>query len=307
MIYLFTWNSRFLIKQKISKWKNHFISKYWDFNLVHIKDIELYDNNFLVENICSTSFLWEKKLILIDLIDKLKQEKQILLLSILDKIPNNNILAFSYINPDKRTKFYKEIVKKVKIEEFIENENNIVAIIKNKFSNKISISWINLLIKYKSFNLDKIINEIKKLLITINYIEEKDIIQNIFPELEESIFQIIDNILNKNIICAILKINILLNQINIYAFYNSLIANLRINTYISKLKNLKKNNSEISKIMNLWNRDFLINKNYIINNTQLQNLYCELIKLDKKMKSWKLIWTTENDFKFEIEKVLISL
>jgi DNA polymerase III delta subunit len=56
------------------------------------------------------------------------------------------------------------------------------------------------LIAYKSNNLEKVNSEINKLLITKNYIEIDHIIDNIFPELEESIFQFIDDILNKNIV-----------------------------------------------------------------------------------------------------------
>ncbi|MDR2411380.1 MAG: hypothetical protein LBD88_02045 [Candidatus Peribacteria bacterium] len=94
-----------------------------------------------------------------------------------------------------------------------------------------------MIVKYKSNNLSKIIQEIEKLLITYNFIDEKEIIENITPELEESIFQIIDEILNLKITKAIEKIETLINETNIYAFYNSLLANLRTNIFIMKLKN----------------------------------------------------------------------
>jgi len=50
------------------------------------------DNNFLVENIISTSFLSEKKLVIIDLNEKISEDKQELLLKILNKIPESNII-----------------------------------------------------------------------------------------------------------------------------------------------------------------------------------------------------------------------
>jgi DNA polymerase III delta subunit len=74
------------------------------------------------------------------------------------------------------------------------------------------------------------------LLIIYQFIDEKEIVENIFPELEESVFQIIDEILNLKIINAIEKIKNLTNEINIYAFYNNLLANLRANIFILKLK-----------------------------------------------------------------------
>lgn len=307
MIYLFTWNSDFLVKSEVKLWKNHFISKYWEFNLVHIKSINLVNNNFLVENITSTSFLNEKKLIIIDIEKELEAEKEDLLLKLVNKIPDNNILLFSYINPDKRNKFYKNITKSTEVEVKTFNTKDdfdLQKIISKKYWNKISNQWINTLIKYKSWNLNKIVSEIEKLLITFDKIDNKEVIENIVPELEESIFQIIDNILNKDIHNAIQKIDIVLNNTNIYAFYNNLIANLRTSIYIAKLKNLKKSVSEISSTLNLWNRAFLINKNYKISYRQLEVLYTNLVKIDKKMKSWKLNWTEEGDFRFELEKSL---
>ncbi|MDP2396013.1 MAG: hypothetical protein Q8S84_01165 [bacterium] len=56
-----------MVKQKVLNWKNQFISKYGDFNLLHIKNFDTVDNNFLTLNITSTSFLSEKKLVIIDI------------------------------------------------------------------------------------------------------------------------------------------------------------------------------------------------------------------------------------------------
>jgi hypothetical protein len=69
--------------------------------------------------------------------------------------------------------------------------------------------------------------------------------------LEESIFQIIDLVLNKQIPEAVDKINIILNETNIFAFYNNLLSNLRTSLFILKLKQEKKTQSEISKILDL--------------------------------------------------------
>jgi len=83
------------------------------------------------------------------------------------------------------------------------------------------------------------------LTITKDFITKIDIEENIVPELEESIFQIIDLVLNKQIPEAVDKINIILNETNIFAFYNNLLSNLRTNLYILKLKNSKKQTGEI--------------------------------------------------------------
>jgi DNA polymerase III delta subunit len=102
--------------------------------LVHIKDIEILDNNFLIENITSESFLSEKKLIIIDLLEKLSEEKEIFILKILNKIPENNIVLFNSINPDKRTKFYKTLKKQADFKEFnTKNDSDLQTIISRKY------------------------------------------------------------------------------------------------------------------------------------------------------------------------------
>ena len=76
--------------------------------------------------------------------------------------------------------------------------------------------------------------------ITKDFITKIDIEENIVPELEESIFQIIDLVLNKQIPEAVDKINIILNETNIFAFYNNLLSNLRTSLFILELKQEKK-------------------------------------------------------------------
>lgn len=307
MLYFFTWNSDFLIRQQVKAWKDNFISKFWDFNLIHIKNIEIVDNNFLIENITSTSFLAEKKLVIIDIDNELATEKEEFLIKILDKIPEWNIVVFVSVNPDKRSKFYKELKKQAETKEFsTKDDTDLRSIISNKYWNKISAWAINTIIKYKSWNLSKIISEIEKLLITFDFIDSKQIIDNIAPELEESIFQVIDDILNWNTTSAIKKIDTILNDTNIYAFYNNMLANLRTSIYILKLKNLNKSVSEIWNTLNLWNRTFLITKNYKANYQDIEKIYINLVNIDKKMKSWMLNGTTEDDFRFELEKVLLT-
>ena len=315
MIYLFTWNSDFLVREKTLNWKKLFIEKNWDFNLVHFKNLLDSHNNQISENLLSEGFLWEKKLIIIDNYpinsenkNSKEKEKEDFLNSIIDKIPENNIVIFSSTNIDKRAKFYKHIKKiATKIEKFnTKSEQDIYAILKNKYRWKIDFAAISLLVRYKWWNLEKAISEIEKLLITRGKINQWDIKQFIAPELEESIFQVIDDILNRDKVSALTKIKHILADTNIYAFYNNLLANLRTNVYISKLKSIHTRTQEITHALSLWNRWFLVNKNYKISHKHLEHLYISLVNLDKKMKGWKLMWTEEKDFIFEIEKYILE-
>jgi DNA polymerase III delta subunit len=124
-----------LLQEAVLKWKNHFISKYGDFNLLHIKDLSNIDLNFLAENLFASSFLSEKKLIIIDLNNELDEKLSEFFINSLKKIPENNILVFSYLNPDKRLKLYKELEKSAEKKEFsLENENETFVIIEKKYS-----------------------------------------------------------------------------------------------------------------------------------------------------------------------------
>ncbi len=306
MIYFFTWNSEFLVAEQVKAWKQKFVSKFWDFNLVHIKDIKSVDDNFLIENTTSTSFLSEKKLIIIDLEKEIPEDKQSSILYMLNKVPEDNIVLFNSTNPDKRSKIFKELKKSSDFKEFnTKNDNDLEAIISKKFAWKISRDASSTIIRYKAWNMNKINSEIEKLLILYPYIDKKEVVENIAPELEESIFQVVDNILNREVNEAISKINIILSDTNIYALYNNLIANLRTSIFIMHLKQLKIPENEISETLNLWNRSFLINKRYKISYNTAKQLYINLVNIDKKMKSWKLLWTEDKDFKFELEKILL--
>jgi hypothetical protein len=123
--------------------------------------------------------------------------------------------------------------------------------------------------------------------------------------LEESIFQVIDDIMNLNISFALEKIKIILSQTSIYAFYNNLLANLRVLVFIQSLKTENINN--ISQLLDLKNRSFLVNKFYKIDSNKLKNFYISLINLDKKMKSGKMFDNGEEILQYEIEKEILKL
>lgn len=311
MIYHFTWNSRYLVMNQVNTWKTKFIEKYWEFNLVNITNLWDVDNNFLVENITALSFFQEKKLILVecDLTSKDTKisEKIDFIVKISKNLPEENILLFYSVSPDKRSKQFKAINSISDTKEFSSKDSNdTFQIIKSRYQDKITDNALNLLIRYKSNNIEKVSSEIHKLNILFDSIDEKIIKEHIFPELEENIFQFIDDILNKNFISARLKMNFILQDTNIYSLYNWLIANLRTNIYILKLKSLKLNQNDIGNLLNLWNKKFLINKNLNISPKIFKNMYIDLVWLDKKMKSGKLIWTEEKDFKSELESILLK-
>lgn len=314
MLYLFLWNSDYLLKEQIRTWKTKFLEKNWDFNLLHIKDISEVDNNFLIENMTSMSFFDSKKLIIVDNMPLAQEKstnlkaKQDFLLNILDKIPDDNIVVFNSLNPDKRSKFYKKLIKIAEHKDLsIKSDNDLVNIIKKRYWNIISIQAINLIIKYKAWDLTRIFSELDKLFIIYDYLDSKEISENIIPEPEESIFQFIDDLLNLNFKEAFLKMSAILEQTNVYAFYNNFIANLRVQVFIEKLKSSSESSHDIVNILWLWNRAFLVNKSYKISQKKLEDLYIWLVNLDKKMKTWSMIASEDDVFISEIDNCILKI
>lgn len=318
MIYIFTGNLEILKNEALNKWKNQFIEKYSDFNLFHFKNLENIKIEDLYQSIISEWFFSEKKLIIIDISDKSSEKEskkdKILdsikenILKSLEKISENNIVIINYTTPDKRKSFWKNLIKIWELKEFnIKNDEELKNFINSKYSWKIDNYAIEILINYKSKNPTKIIQEIEKLLILKDFIKREDIEKNIIPELEEDIFNIINLLLNKEKIQSIEKIWIILEQTNIFAFYNSLLSNLRTNLFILKLKNENISQTEISNILWLWNRSFLVWKNYKITFKELRIFYINLVEIDKNMKTWKLIKNDLEDIKFEIEKCILKI
>ncbi|NUJ97882.1 hypothetical protein HGA92_03805 [Candidatus Gracilibacteria bacterium] len=313
MIYLFTGNNSFALTEEIKKWKKVFLEKYGDFNLVHIKDILLFDTHFLVENIVGSSLFGGKKLIIIEdypfspEVKEDNSEKEIFFLDILDKIPEENIVVFAVANPDKRTKIYKKIQELAQVKDFsFDDENDLKKFILKRYEGKIGNFELDVLIRYKSANIQKIIADIEKLLLTKEKITKDDIEKNIVPEIEENIFMIVDNLLNKRKDIVLKEIKNTLNFISIYALYNSLLGNIRNRLYIDMFKSLHFSPSEIKDYLGLGNKAFLIGKVYQIQFDELKKLYLDMIELDKKMKFGKMIGSEEVDFLYEIEKIIIK-
>lgn len=306
MLYFFYWNSHYLIKQHILDWKNKFISKYGDFNCIDIKNLSDVNNNFLAENISAASFLNEKKLIIISLDSLVDEEQEEFLLKIIQKISEENIVVFYKTNPDKRTKFIKKIIESAKTQEFNSSSDDNYSLIHKKYWGQISTSAIHEIIKYKWGNIWKIYSEIEKLLITKDKIEIQDIQNNIIPELEESIFLLVDNILNKDIQKSISLLHTISEQTNIYQLYSWILSNLKNTLYIWLLKWKNISHSEINKILQLKNKAFLIDRRYKISFNELKQLYINLINIDKLNKSGKLLDGKDTDFLYKIEQIIIK-
>ncbi|MCT4617339.1 MAG: hypothetical protein N4A38_03970 [Candidatus Gracilibacteria bacterium] len=312
MIELFIGENQFLLSSELKKWKDRFIQKYGDFNLIHIKDYSSIDNNFIVESVLSGGFMGQKKLVILEDIPVSSEDKKLayieeLLSNKLELVPKENIVLFVSSKPDKRGKFYKKLKKIANIHEF----GNISGLelkrkLNSKYSKFIDNDALDYLIKIKGENYTKIASEIEKLLIGHLNISKNIIKENVTPEIEESIFSLVDEILMNNKKMAISRLRNLLNQTNIYGIYNFLLSNIRTFVYIDLMKRRRVISNKISFELNLGKRGFLVNKNYFLKGEKLSRLFSNLAEIDYKMKNSKLLDSDEKAMQYELEKVILS-
>jgi DNA polymerase III delta subunit len=312
MIELFIWENQFLLSSELKKWKDRFIQKYGDFNLIHIKDYSSIDNNFIVESVLSWGFMWQKKLVILEDIPVSSEDKKLayieeLLSNKLELVPKENIVLFVSSKPDKRWKFYKKLKKIANIHEFWNiSWLELKRKLNSKYSKFIDNDALDYLIKIKWENYTKIASEIEKLLIWHLNISKNIIKENVTPEIEESIFSLVDEILMNNKKMAISRLRNLLNQTNIYWIYNFLLSNIRTFVYIDLMKRRRVISNKISFELNLWKRGFLVNKNYFLKWEKLSRLFSNLAEIDYKMKNSKLLDSDEKAMQYELEKVILS-
>lgn len=318
MIYLFTWNSSYLIEKKVQSWKKAFIDKYSDFNILHIRDLSGISQDFLAENLLSSPFLGDKKLIILeDFFKKAKKEDENdeleannlndFFLWIFPRIPDESILVLTSTNILKTSKLYKWLKENWKIEEFdikddIDLKNNLQKI----YPNSIDSRALDLIISYKAGDIYKIVNEIDKLHITNDFIDSKIIETFVIPELEQNIFPLLDDFLNLKKKSFFDKLEIILQRNSYFQFYWSFLSNLRFYVYVYKLKSDGYASRKIVEDLWLGNRWFLVDKNYAVSAEKLFKVFEDIVELDLQMKSWDFVGSAEEDFKFELEKVLLN-
>lgn len=325
MIYLFTWNNNYLINQEVLRWKNGFIEKHGEENVTHISSLDWNTKNTISETLVSRSIFAEKRLVIVSGFPfsweksfawAAELEEQIN--SLIPEIPDEVLLVFSCINPDKRKKWWKTLSSSATIKQFNINwEDEVFNILQQKYRSKIEPTALRRLILIKWWNLQKSISEIEKLLIspltTLSkhdrgdyQIISSDVDSFILPEFEESIFVFIDTLLQRNWKKIFSELINLIDSSNLYAVYQSILANLRVYLYIELLKSQKKSSKEIWNILKLWNRAFLVNKAHKSKFKSISSLYNNLLEFDKNMKLWRFTSSDPTDMHRELENVFVK-
>ncbi|MDD5769730.1 MAG: hypothetical protein PHE25_02080 [Candidatus Gracilibacteria bacterium] len=313
MIYLFVGENYFR-KKLLKSWKDAFSKKFSEHNIIHISNIFDYELSFFEQNLLGGGFFSEKNLFIIDDFpfgsDEENSENiskiQNYFLNIIPKINTENIVVLNNNKVDKRSKVYKEILKIGEIKDFtINDEKELFSKLQEIYSSKISKNALEKIIELKGLNFGNITGELDKILITKDFIEIDDLAL-ITKDIEESIFDIINALLQNQRKTSILKFRELAEYLdNPYLLYNSLASNLRTYFYMFKLRLIGKSNSEIKEILNLGNREFLVDRIFKIDKIKLINIYERIASIDGKMKTGKMFGSENSDMIYEIERCLI--
>lgn len=311
MIYLYTWENETILKKTLEKWKDTFIEKFWDFNYTNIENPYNTELSLIKESIVSNWFWWEKKLVIIHNIPWNSEEKEEkieeLIIENLENIPEENFVVFVSRKPDKRWKLYKKLLKTAEIKTF-ENYSwiELINFLENRYWENFSRRALQKISSYKWENMLECINECEKLSLYKDKIDEEDVIENVSENIDDSVFKVCDFLLEDNPKKAIELIRKLSEKDSIYMIYNAILSSIRTTFYIELLKNKRVNQSEISTLLDLQKRSFLVNKRYKLGFIRIKWLYSSLIEIDKKMKSWFFLESTDEAFLYEIERVILK-
>jgi DNA polymerase III delta subunit len=331
MLYLFTGNDHYTLRQETQKWKSGFLEKHGDFWLTHIKDIRDIDINFLSETLFSQGLFWGIKLTILELDispkfteeELFENDEEVLqkntavwqeLLSYLEthasSIPEEHRVLIVYFSPDKRTSFYKNLkaaAKECKVFESSRDPEILLGLLHKRYNTLVSTEALRKIIEYKGAKIEKIIPELEKLCISYSLVEKKHIEQHIVPEFEESVFALWNAVLSQNKKQVFSLIETILLTANIYLLYHSLLSNLRVQMYILLLEKKGYHSNAIKDILKLGNRGFLADKKYNLPTKNLKILYERLCEIDTRMKQGKLLGSEASDFRYEMEKIFIEI
>lgn len=144
--------------------------------------------------------------------------------SILANIPEENIVVFYSTTLKENQSLFKKLSEIGKVVRFNreESEEGSIELLSKKYPN-LSRRNIAHIVKSKGGNLEKSIQEIEKFLTYSENISFEEISENTVPEIEESMFRLIDTILNQEVEQLHHIYKTIQQYTNFYYFYNTLL------------------------------------------------------------------------------------
>lgn len=315
-IFFWTGEEKFLLEEQKKFWKESFQKKYND--QINCLDLDVSDNNFLeIESaFMQEPFLAPKKLVFLKNFPfsvKQKKDDKIndFILNNLEKISENILLIFIQTEPDKRTKVYKELIKKSQVKEFKKLTNNELSLwVKNRFKKyqlTILPSSVSYFLNLVGNNLYKIDKEIQKLDLFIEKesrnVSELDIKEIVTGEISVNVFNFLDAFNSKNFDKMLNSLFLILKKSESLMQVLALL-NKQCNYLITIKKLNLKSSTDIIKICKV--HPFVAKKLLSsVNNfslKELEFLYKNLLDLDLSLKTGKIKITANDE-----RELLLSL
>jgi len=312
MIYVFFWEHR-LRHKLVNSWKDAFAQKWDENNIFHIKNVYEYDPAFYGQTLLSEWLFSQKTLCIIDDAEffvetknELSREYADFFTNIFPRIGEDVTLVFSQGNIDKRSKFFKDIQKIATLKDFsLQEKWASTEHIQKLYGEHLAPGVLQKLVEQVGEGFSALASEIEKLLLTKNTIHIVDL-EHISTSREQNIFEIIDLLLSERYQHFLQKLRILAYDLgNPYYLYSSLLANLRPYAYIFLLQKQGKSTAEITSILDLGKRAFLVGKNYKIPRDTFLRIFANLLSIDTKMKSGHMLGPETQDMLYEIETSLL--
>jgi DNA polymerase III delta subunit len=292
MIFLFTWEEKFLLDNTLNKRKKAFLQKYSRTNYFSFNE-----DNFDVEKIKELTLWWgifrEKKFVIIKWVPKdsfikiPSQELQKLekfLEKKIDLIPKDDVFVFVSYKPDKRTKFFKFLKQKAQVKEFPAlTEKKLISFLQQTY--KLNKDLATKILEKLWNNLYLIHNELTKILKFSPKITSFEIENYIINNTQQDTFKLLDSLNNLEEVLKIIT-NLEKAGEEFFKILWLLYWWLKNIILISMEKNLSW--KEIST--KLWIHPFVVNKFLKLkyDPKKIKKIYENIFQLEVEVKNWIL-------------------
>lgn len=148
-------------------------------------------------------------------------------------------------------------------------------------------------------------HECRKLSLSCESIDIHYIKKYASGSLDNTIFHLVDAYLFADKKDFFLICTRLMDSGNVYLIYKSFLSNLRTLLYIYHLKSKKYSASEITNILDLGKRSFIVQKKIARNYEEISKLYFDLVEFDSKVVTWKMQTTNEEELKIHWRAIFL--
>ncbi len=332
-LFLFTGEETYLLHEQINVWKKAFIEKHGDINLAALDVVEmpLYE---IMAAVNAMPFLGDKRLIFIyglpdkpktrnaDKVSKADEKRDEDLKKLetdLDDVPESSVVVFVQSAPDKRKSFYKKLIAKVEVKEFLPLTGQVLnAWIQKRAQGKgarIDLSTAEYLASLTGQNLWSLSQEIDKL---TAYASGESITKSIVdklvvPTLEANVFHLTDALGIKNHRKAIQHLHrSLAAGDNLRQVFYMVVRQFRLLLQGSGYQNSHPNANPTAFAATLKLHPFVARntmaqlKNF--NDAELKKAYARLLDIDVDLKTSRIRVTVDNqdELALAIERFIIK-